>query len=431
MAPVSRTPEHRPCMRVAIAAAVAALIAASLAPLLLMPTVHAQSTVGPPDTEAEVRPGQILVEARSGLGTASSAPRVTIVQTAVGSERSAARDLAARTGIRAAPNFLRRAQVTPSDPYYSQQWHLPRVAAPELWDVQRGSSQTIIAVLDTGVDTSHPDLTAKLLPGLNALGTNNCGNTGATDDHPSGHGTHVAGIAAAATDNGAGVAGIAWNPRILPIKVLPCDGVGDDSQIIRGIDLAIANGAHVINLSLGGPGSSVLLEAALERAVHAGILVVAAAGNQGTTTPYYPAASPFALAVGSTDTSDRLAVFSNRGPHIAVTAPGVSILSTYRTSLTNWDVAPGYQYKSGTSMSTPIVAGAAALITSQYPTHGALRAGAFLAASADRVTTCPVGVSFCPYDAYGRNDYYGNGRMNVQKALGFARVTAIPFVARN
>ncbi|MBM4418958.1 MAG: hypothetical protein FJ033_11715 [Chloroflexi bacterium] len=418
-------------MRIVLALTVAGLIAAGLSPLLLMPTAHAQRAAEVRDTEGDVRPGQVLVEARTGLGAASSTPRVTIVQTAPGSERAAARDLAARTGVRAAPNFLRRAQVSPSDPYYSQQWHLPRVGAPALWDVQRGSSQTIIAVLDTGVDPSHPDLTSKLLPGLNALGPDNCGNTGATDDHASGHGTHVAGIAAAATDNGVGVAGIAWNARILPIKVLPCDGVGDDSQIIRGIDLAIANGAHIINLSLGGPGSSVLLEAAMQRAVQAGILVVAAAGNQGTTIPYYPAASAFALAVGSTDTNDRLAVFSNRGPHIAVTAPGVSILSTYRTDLTNWDVAPGYQYKNGTSVSTPIVTGAAALIASHYPTHGALRAGAFLAASADRIVTCPVGVNFCPYDAYGRNDYYGNGRMNVQKALGFARITAIPFVARN
>jgi subtilisin family serine protease len=287
-------------------------------------------------------------------------------------------------------------------------------------------------VLDSGVDPRHPDLAAKLLPGASFLhvdpapipaGSTCPPNAGVDDDF--GHGTHVAGIAAAATDNGLGVAGIGWQTRLLPVKVLDCTGNGSDAQVIAGIDWAVGQRAWVINLSFGGPGQSDVLDAAIDRARRAGVLVVAAAGNGATDVPFYPAASPGALAVTATDQQDRFAAsFSNRGSYVGLAAPGVDIVSTYPTYME----PVGYRVMSGTSMAAPHVSGVAALLLSRHPEYGPSRTMGVLFASAEKVESCPPGVAACPYDRLGRNDYYGYGRVNAARALRFTSAGLLPLI---
>jgi subtilisin family serine protease len=405
------------------------------------------------ESGAEVRSGEVLVELREPTTASAVAARaraalagptgrrVQRLLVPAGQERARAAALRRDPQVvAAAPNYVRRSQDRPDDELYDRQWALERIGMPAAWDVVHGRYSVTIAVLDSGADLEHPDLEPKLLPGQNTLAADmrspgapppSCPVDGdAHDDYPAGHGTHVTGIAAAATDNHTGVAGVAWRPKVLPVKVLDCNGQGSDAQLIAGIDWAISAGARVINLSVGGPGQSDVLDAAVERAHRAGVLVVAAAGNAATDVPYYPAASPFALAVGATDQDDRLAPFSNRGSHIAVVAPGVSILSTYPRHLSGWDIQTGYQFKSGTSMASPHVAGLAALLLSRHPDHSPTRLSGIIRASADKVGLCPFGVSACPYDRDGRNQWYGHGRVNAAAAMRMDEVLTLSLVPR-
>ena len=267
---------------------------------------------------------------------------------------------AALARLRQDPNVLyayrdQRVQAfyTPNDPGIGYQWSLPRVRALEAWDVMRGSSSVVIGVLDTGVEATHPDLQNKLvLPGYNALD----GSTNTNDGH--GHGTHVSGIAAAATDNGVGVAGAGFNSRIVPVKVLGDSGEGSFSSIIGGIRWAADHGVKVINMSLGGtvdyPGEEVPLQDAVNYARERGVVVVAAAGNSGDQTRSYPGALENVICVASTNENDARSGFSSYGSWVDVGAPGSNILSSVRGG--------GYAYYSGTSMATPLVAGEAALL---------------------------------------------------------------------
>jgi thermitase len=236
---------------------------------------------------------------------------------------------------------------SPDDPYFGRQWGLTRVEAPQAWEVTTGSSQVNIAILDTGVDLDHPDLAAKLINNKNFT-------TSATVDDVHGHGTHVAGIAAAITNNGIGVAGLGYTSTIMNVKVLSDSGSGYYSWIVWGIAWAADNGAEVINMSLGGSSSSSALEDAINYACSRGVVVVAAAGNSGSTSPSYPACYTNCIAVAATDANDALPSWSNYGDWVDVAAPGVSIYSTLKEN--------GYGYKSGTSMASPYVAGLAGLV---------------------------------------------------------------------
>jgi thermitase len=379
-----------------------------------------------------VRPGEVLVELRDGadadtVARRSGAARRTHVRSSVhrltvrpGEERARAEALQRDPDVvAAAPDYMRSAlDVTPNDAFYSQQWWLPKIAAPTAWESTTGSPTIKVAVLDSGADLTHPDLQGNLAPGTNTLGVEpgavspGCGVTGEQDDY--GHGTHVAGIAAAVGNNGVGVASVAWNAKIQPVKVLDCTGNGSDAQIIAGIDWAIANGSNVLNLSLGGPEPSSVLDAAIDRAWRAGIVVTAAAGNQGSNIPFYPAASPGALAVAATNQSDGRPSFSNYGSFVALAAPGDSILST-----TN---GGGYGTKSGTSMASPVVAGAAALVWAAHPNYRSDQIVAALIVTADKVGTAG-------YDETGRNDFLGHGRINVTRALTTERLR-VPLALR-
>jgi subtilisin family serine protease len=244
-----------------------------------------------------------------------------------------------------------KASFEPNDPRYPEQWHLPTVSTPQAWDLTTGSGEVTIAVIDTGVDSNHVDLAAKLVAGYNFVARNN----NPLDDN--GHGTHVAGIAAASSNNSTGVAGVDWNARIMPLKVLDAQGSGYDSDVAAAICYAADHGAKVINMSLGGSDYSYTMAEAVNYAFNQGATIVAAAGNDGSSVSY-PGALDHVIAVGALNTDSNVAYFSNRGSALDLTAPGVSILST---------VPGGYQKMSGTSMASPLVAGCASLLLSVNP----------------------------------------------------------------
>ena len=250
--------------------------------------------------------------------------------------------------------------VYPNDPYYytyGYQWGLNKVRAPEAWALSTGQG-VLIAVLDTGTDYIHPDLSGKVRTDIDWDFVNNDDN--ARDDH--GHGTHVSGIAAAATNNSIGVAGLGWDASILPLKVLDSRGQGTTAELIPAIYRAADRGARVINMSLGGLYSCPSnLQAAVDSAYSRGVLLVAAAGNNGANLTVAPANCAHVLGVAATNSSDTRADFSNYGDHVSVAAPGTSIYSTLRGG--------GYGYMDGTSMATPFVAGLAALVYARFPTY--------------------------------------------------------------
>jgi thermitase len=247
----------------------------------------------------------------------------------------------------AEPDFVAQALGSPDDPLFGSQWDMVKVQAPQAWEVTTGSASINIAILDTGVDLDHPDLANKIISNINF-------SSSPTVDDVYGHGTHVAGIAAAMTNNGIGVAGLGYSAAIMNVKVMGDTGTGTYSAIASGIIWAADNGADVINMSLGGSSASSILQDAVNYAWSKGVVVVAAAGNSGSTAPMYPACYTDCMAVAATDAIDGKASWSNYGDWVDVAAPGVCIYSTLKDN--------NYGYKSGTSMASPHVAGLAALV---------------------------------------------------------------------
>ncbi|MEW9672624.1 S8 family peptidase [Ammoniphilus sp. 3BR4] len=252
----------------------------------------------------------------------------------------------------AEPNYKFKASYTPNDTYYSYYQYGPqRIQAPSAWDVTQSQASIRIAVVDTGVELNHSDLRGKLLNGYDFVNNDSFPNDG------NGHGTHVAGIAAAVTNNALGIAGVAPLASILPVRVLGNDGSGSLTAVANGIIYAANQGAKVINLSLGSPAPSSTLQNAIQYAWNKGAVIVAAAGNDASPTPNYPANYPNVIAVASTNENDFRSSFSNYGRWVEVAAPGEDILSTY--------IGNRYAYLSGTSMASPHVAGLAALLLAQ------------------------------------------------------------------
>lgn len=259
----------------------------------------------------------------------------------------------------------------PNDPMFDRyQWYLRKVAAPEAWDVTSGSRDVVIAILDTGIDAGHPEFAGKLVTGVNAL----LGAGQPTDNR--GHGTHVAGIAAAVANNGIGVAGVNWQARVMGVKVLDTGGRGSDSTIARGINWAVDNGAKIVNLSLGGTAYNKTLSTAVQRALQRGVILIAAAGNDYLlgNPRVYPAAYDGVIGVGATDENDLRASYSQVGNWIDFVAPGGDPVNDADADPEHWLLSTwarsrgtGYAMAAGTSQASPIVAGLAGLIWSVNP----------------------------------------------------------------
>jgi subtilisin family serine protease len=300
----------------------------------------------------------------------------------------------------AEPNYYASASdVIPNDPGWSQQYNMAAIHAPAGWGYTTGATWVTIAILDTGVDLTHPDLAAKILPGIDIV--NN--DSDPSDDH--GHGTHVAAIAAASTNNGAGVAGVDWGANILPVKVLNAAGFGTYANIATGITWATDHGAQVINMSFGGANPSTTLENAVNYAFTHGVIQVAATGNDGVGSVYYPAAYAPVIAVAATDSSNSWAGFSNYGTGVTVAAPGVQIYSA--------SLGGGYILRSGTSMAAPHVAGLAAILRG-IPGNGP-----------DRVRTI-IQSTAADLGAPGWDPYFGYGLIQMDAAIQLAWPTPTP-----
>lgn len=295
----------------------------------------------------------------------------------------------------AEPDYIANIILTPNDPYYaSSQWHLPKVGAPTAWDTTTGSSAVTIAVVDSGVQANHPDLAGRVLAGYDFA------NNDADPSDDNGHGTAVAGVAAAKGNDGIGTAGAAWNVAILPVKTMSASGSGSYSAIANGINYAADQGAKIINLSLGGTASSTTLQSAVSYAWNKGSVLVAAAGNNGTSTTVYPAAYPNVVAVSATTVSDTLASFSSYGSFVDLSAPGQDITAPWINS--------GYVTISGTSFSSPLTAGVAALALSRNPALSNGQIASLLTANTDDL------------GAAGYDTFFGSGRLNAAKVVAAA-----------
>ncbi len=267
--------------------------------------------------------------------------------------------------------FGKQSNSTPNDPLYSPyQWNLPAIHMPSAWKsfkkvayfsppflMKQNDQSVIVAVVDSGVDLSHPDLKNHLVPGYNSI------NPSLPPNDRIGHGTHVSGIIAAATNNRQGVAGIGGNISIMPVKVLDDTGEGDAYTVAKGIVWASDHGAKVINLSLGDSQTSSIIENAINYARSKQVVIVAAAGNDGLRQADYPAAYAGVIDVGATNEWGDRAEYSNYGPWVDILAPGSHIASTF--------LRGNYASLSGTSMASPHVAAIAALICSQHPNWSA------------------------------------------------------------
>lgn len=284
------------------------------------------------------------------------------------------------------PDFIATKAFVPNDTFYSLQWGLPKVRAEGAWDKNIGSNSFPVAVVDTGIDESHPDLNGKVVKRVNF--------TTDPDVDGDGHGTHVAGIVAATTNNSAGVASLGFDTKLISVKSLDNNGSGYYSWIANGIIWATDHGARVINLSLGGSSDSQLLRDAVNYAWERGVVVVAAAGNSNRTTASYPAYYTNSIAVAATDSSDAKASFSNYGSWVDLAAPGVSIYSTYKG---------GYAYLSGTSMATPFVSALSSLVFSNNPTFSNQQVRNKVESSAERI--------------FGTGSYWTHGRIDACAAL--------------
>ncbi len=323
-----------------------------------------------------------------------------VVQVPPGSEQDTVARLAGNPDVRFAElDRLAPPAANVNDPSFGKEWHLAQINAPTAWDTSTGSGITI-AILDSGVDGTHPDLAAQLVPGWNFFDDN-----GDTSD-VLGHGTAVAGVAAAASNNGIGIAGVAGGARIMPIRITNATGYAYWSTTAQGLIWAADHGADVANLSLEGMAASSTMQTAANYFRSKGGTVIVAAGNAGTVDNTAP--TDTMIVVSATDSRDRIASLSSFGNFVSISAPGQSIYSTARGG--------GYGTWSGTSMAAPMVAGTAALILAVRPDLSPTQVDSTLFASATDL------------GATGRDIYFGYGRVNAAAAVQAA--VALPLCTR-
>ena len=346
----------------------------------------------------DFRPGELLVQLNDGARSAEAfalmdqvgatfvrslyQSEVQLWQVPAGRELESARSLNADSRVAfAEPNYRYQALGTPNDPNLSKQWAHVTIHSTAAWDYTTGSNTVTIAIIDTGVDEGHDDLAGKLVAGHDFVDD---------DSNPhdtNGHGTHVAGIAAAATNNGLGIAGMNWAAKIMPVRVLDYYGFGSNSDITDGITWAATHGADIINLSLGGTTYSQAMQDAVTAAHNSGVLVIAAMGNCRVTNSSCPTANPdmypakfdHVMAVAATAQDDAYAYYSQYGDHCDIAAPGgemgylhdpggiYSSLPTYPVYFTSGGYYNNYDYLQGTSQAAPLVAGLAGLVWTLEP----------------------------------------------------------------
>lgn len=299
------------------------------------------------------------------------------------------------------PNYIYRATYTPSDARYPEQWGLPKIGAPAAWDVTLGRSSVVVAVIDTGADASHPDLAAR----VDTANDWDFVNSDDVADDDNGHGTHVSGIVAATEGDGVGTVGVAPRCTILPVKVLSANGSGSSDDVAAGIRYAANHGAKVINLSLAATVADPVMGSAIVYAQGLGCVVVAAAGNEGSSGGAdYPARYAGVVGVAAIDRYNARASFSNYGTGVDIAAPGKAVLSTVPGG--------GYEAFDGTSMASPFVAGVAALVLSANPTWSPDEAIARVFATAQ-----DIGSS-------GDDLYFGHGLVRADMAVNSPGVSA-------
>ncbi len=364
----------------------------------------------------------LLVPAAGGLAVSSAQEGGSPVEVAAvveaadgsltvrhGSARSAARGEALADRWEEEPQVVTAAVVQPvralaADPRLTDQWGMTALSATTAWAAGSASSQ-LVAVLDTGVDGAHPDLAGVVVPGKDLVAS------GDARTDPNGHGTHVAGIIAALGGNGIGGAGLAQGAHVLPVRVLDASGLGNDGVVAQGVLWAVEQGATVLNLSLAGDSPSALLTAAIQHALDKGVVVVAGSGNSGEKGDpvLYPAATPGVIAVGAVNRDSARPAWSSTGSHLALVAPGASIVSTVPGG--------GYEAWSGTSMASPFVAAAAALLKQAEPRLTPAQVRARLMSSARDLGPT------------GQDAQYGAGLVDVVAAEAAGRPAPAPVVS--
>jgi thermitase len=378
-----------------------------LVTVLFSPT-PGHAALGPASVGESYVPGQLIVGFNSKLSATTSGllsskglvilreyPEINaaLVQVAETAVNSTLISLRANPSVRYAQrNGIVKALFSPNDPYWSQQWGPKKIQANLAWDIQRGSSSVLVAVIDTGVNYNHPDLKAN----YEAVGYDWVNNDNDPMDD-NGHGSHVAGSIAAVLNNGVGVAGVA-QVKIMAEKMLGASGSAPVSDAVPAVIHAANSGAEILSNSWGTYFDYQPLHDAFIYAKNHRCLSFAATGNDGGSYRLYPAAYREVIAVGATDQNDKLANFSNWGSWINFTAPGVSIISTW--------LGTSYNTLSGTSMATPHASAVAALIWSQWPSYDRDQVYLQMRNSVD-----DLGTQYW-------DPYYGWGRVNAYKALG-------------
>jgi thermitase len=395
--------------KILIAISLLALTAFLVAPNL--PTTKAReenSAVNLTDSPEQFVPGRVLVKFRSdirsdharqiiaalGARDADEIPGIGVHILDLpyqANEHAFANAFRARAEVEFAEldYIVQPADITPNDPNYYKEWHLTKISGPEAWSTTTGSSQVTIAIIDTGVDGTHPDLASKMVPGWNIY--NN--NSDTSDVY--GHGTGVAGVAAALSNNGTGVASVAWGSLIMPIRISDTSGSASISNIANGIRWAADHGARVANVSFYPIASSSTIGSAAQYLQSKGGVLTVCAGNSGAFDS--SSDNPSILVVSATDQNDVLASWSSTGNNVDLSAPGVNIYTTARGGL--------YGSGSGTSFSSPIVAGLAALVLSVNPGLTPAQVTNILKASPDDLGST------------GWDSSYGAGRVNAARAV--------------
>lgn len=349
-----------------------------------------------------------------------------VIKVSEGKAGEKIKEYSKRTDVEyAEPNYIAYALIVPNDPYYKYQWHLDNsvyggIQTEEAWDISTGSGVEV-AIIDTGIRKGTDLADTCFVSGYDFVNS----DSNPIDDN--GHGTHVAGTVAQNTNNALGVAGVAFNSCLMPIKVLDSRGSGTYAQVADGIYYAADNGAKVINMSLGGSSDSVTLKDAVAYAYNKGVTVVAAAGNDNSNVLSYPAAyDAYVIAVGATQYDETKAPYSNYGPSLDLVAPGGNtsvdqnadgyadgVLQQTFTK-TGRTISWAYWFFQGTSMAAPHVSGVAALLIANGN-----------ATTPDQIRTALQGTAE-DKGANGRDDTYGYGLVDAYAALGWTSVPSVP-----